>query len=311
MAPIVAAVLLASACARSDEPSRPEPPAPATVEPAPDPRPLEPAPADQPDEDEDVPSLAALVGELAPVPPRAGGTALGALLRCPHLYEDCSLASAAAYDESSRRWVSLEVEFGEGSAERAWLALVSPTETTVLHRDDLEVGAGYRVNLRELERAMRPYAALTTPPPMVTETAHATFSLNTYPVLAALAEPLEGKLLYLETSRDLDDPVAILWLVDRRTREKVELGRRPARRGPCDGGGYVCNVNGDSDAPCTDEELRAEGRLCVQPLGIRTVAVAPDRSSLFVLGIRQVAGHGGYPPFSWVVALPPDAATAP
>jgi hypothetical protein len=313
MGRILAAVLVAGACSRSDELRRPEPPAPSTVEPAgQDPGPPEPAPTAQPPVEADaVPSLDTLVGELEPVRLGDGGTALGSLLRCPNIYEDCSLASRAAYDESARRWVSLEVEFGEGTAESVRLALVTPGERTVVYDHDLEGDDAFRVNLRPLVRAMRPYAALTTARSIVTETAYATFSLNTYTVLAALADPLAGKLLYLETSTDLDDPVAILWLVDRGTLEKTELARRPTRRAPCDGDGYYCDAHADTDMPCTAEELRAEGRLCVEPLGIGTVAVAPDRSSLFVLGIRQVAGHGGYPPFSWAVALPPDASTPP
>ena len=33
--------------------------------------------------------------------------------------------------------------------------------------------------------------------------------------------------------------------------------------------------------------------------------VAIRENTLAVLGTRQVAGHGGYPGFSWVVSLPP------
>ncbi len=71
------------------------------------------------------------------------------------------------------------------------------------------------------------------------------------------------------------------------------------RPGPCDGDGYWCE---EAEEECDDAGLRAEGRLCVQPFGIDAVAVADG--TLALRGTTQIAGHGGYPGFHWVVPLP-------
>ena len=133
----------------------------------------------------------------------------------------------------------------------------------------------------------------------MTGSARRSFSIVELPVLVSLGGALAGSHLWIETSTDLDHPEHILTRVDGATR--VELGRRVAELAPCDGDGWYCEADPDHD--CTPAQLRAEGRLCVAPVGIDGVAIAGG--TLVVVGTVAVAGHGGYPPFHWVVPLTP------
>ncbi len=179
--------------------------------------------------------------------------------------------------------------------ERLRLARVTPTTTEVLFEDEPspEATAALRTRLREHRRATRPNE-------LVRERATATFSLDEYAPLVGLGAPLDRWLLFVETTNDLDRPEHVLHLIARDGSARHELARRPAPLGPCDGGGYYCERTQDE---CDEAGLRAEGRLCIQPASLAHVAVADG--TLALLGGVHVAGHGGYPATSWVVALPP------
>ena len=192
-------------------------------------------------------------------------------------------------------WVVREVSHSEAGVERLRLARVTPTTTEVLFEDEPspEATAALRTRLREHRRATRPNE-------LVRERATATFSLDEYAPLVGLGAPLDRWLLFVETTNDLDRPEHVLHLIARDGSARHELARRPAPLGPCDGGGYYCERTQDE---CDEAGLRAEGRLCIQPASLAHVAVADG--TLALLGGVHVAGHGGYPATSWVVALPP------
>lgn len=267
------------------------PAAPAAPEPPPEPPPAH-------------PTFDALLPELASSPAERVGVLSSALASCPAprgadddalsiYYDECRIGSTFARERDA--WVVLEVSHSEAGVERLRLARVTPTTTEVLFEDEPspEATAALRTRLREHRRATRPNE-------LVRERATATFSLDEYAPLVGLGAPLDRWLLFVETTNDLDRPEHVLHLIARDGSARHELARRPAPLGPCDGGGYYCERTQDE---CDEAGLRAEGRLCIQPASIAHVAVADG--TLALLGGVHVAGHGGYPATSWVVALPP------
>jgi hypothetical protein len=272
------------------------PAAPSAAEPPPTPPPAAPPPAH--------PTLEALLPELASSPAERVGVLSSALERCPAprgtgddalsiYYDECRIGSTFGRERDA--WVVLEVSHSEGGVERLRLARVTPTTSEVLFEDEPspEATAALRTRLRDHRRAARPNE-------LVRERATASFSLDEYAPLVGLGAPLERWLLFVETTNDLDRPEHVLHLIARDGSARHELARRPAPLGPCDGGGYYCERTQDE---CDEDGLRAEGRLCIQPASIAHVAVADG--TLALLGSVHVAGHGGYPATSWVVALPP------
>jgi hypothetical protein len=266
------------------------PAAPAAPEPPPEPPPAH-------------PTFDALLPELASSPAERVGVLSSALASCPApradddalsiYYDECRIGSTFARERDA--WVVLEVSHSEAGVERLRLARVTPTTTEVLFEDEPspEATAALRTRLREHRRATRPNE-------LVRERATATFSLDEYAPLVGLGAPLDRWLLFVETTNDLDRPEHVLHLIARDGSARHELARRPAPLGPCDGGGYYCERTQDE---CDEAGLRAEGRLCIQPASLAHVAVADG--TLALLGGVHVAGHGGYPATSWVVALPP------
>lgn len=211
-------------------------------------------------------------------------------------YERCGIGTTMAYDADRGLWVVLAVDRGEGGPEAFTLHEATAAGSREVFSGPVEPAA-----IDSLRSRLAPLGALPAPTNIVTSCALAEYSLGAYVPLVGLGGPLEGWLLYLETTEDLDRPEHVLWLVSSDGARRHELGRRPAQTGPCDGGGYHCEA---TDSECSAAELRAEGRLCVEPAGIELVAVADD--ALALLGGIVVAGHGGYPSFFWVVALPSE-----
>jgi hypothetical protein len=215
--------------------------------------------------------------------------------------DDCMIDSAAVWDPAGLRWIVLEVDGSEGGPEAARLIAATPGGDTVLASHAID-----RAGLGVLRRATRPFSRLSAPTDRVSEASSTEFSSSTFATLVALDGPLTGWLLGLSTNDDLDHPEHVLRLLRREDGLEVELARRAAELTPCDGDGWTCAAHPDA-AECTAAELRAEGRLCVQPQSIGFVGLSDDGSSLLVLGIRIVAGDGGYPAHHWVVSmvLPP------
>lgn len=210
-------------------------------------------------------------------------------------YEGCQPPATAAYDASAGAWIVLDVDYSEGGAEGYALSLSTPSAERSLRSAGVEPAA-----IEALSRELATHAA---PPPaqLVTKWAEAQFSLNAYAPLVELGGPLEGWRLWIATNDDLDHPEHVLWIVSRDGTRAHTLGRRSATTGPCDGGGYWCEA---TRSQCDAAGLRAEDRLCIQPLGIERVAFA--EGTIAIQGTVQVAGHGGYPGFHWVARLPDD-----
>lgn len=236
----------------------------------------------------------AIGGALATCPPPRGASddAMG------EFYEGCLVRSMASWDDREHRWTILDVHASEGGIERIVVLTATADGESEVLATDLSPAALQR--LRSVLRRARGRSAN-----LVTEVVLTDFSLGQYAPLVSLGGPLAGMRLYLETIADLDAPEHVLWLLDA-SGGRTELSRRPAEHTPCDGGGWWCEAAGAEEEECTPQQLRAEGRLCVEPWGIEGVAAA--EGTLVVLGTRQVAGHGGYPPFHWVVRLPDAAA---
>lgn len=249
------------------------------------------------------PTFESLRSELAPRSTERVGSLSSALSTCPAprgtdhdalivYYDECRVTSTFGHERDA--WIVLEVSHSEAGVDHLRLARITPTARELLFDEEPtpEHTAALRARMRDHRRATRPNE-------LVREHATATFSLDEYAPLVGLAAPLAAWLLHLETTNDLDRPEHVLHLIARDGSTRHELARRPAERGPCDGDGYYCERTQDE---CDEAGLRAEGRLCILPAGITHVAVADG--TLALLGGTHVAGHGGYPAFSWVVALP-------
>lgn len=234
-----------------------------------------------------------LVPELMSVAPQARLVPLDRIAAsCPPFvddvswYEECEVQDTLA--RTPEGWLLLTSDRSEGGLE-----------TLFVHLDHREIFTG-GFDGDSVDRVRELFAGHSDAAPanVITEVAGAEFSLNEYAPLVGLGGPLTPWLLWLEPVQDLDRPEWVLWLIARDDLTKHELARRPANVTPCDGGGWYCGPDEDE---CTAAQLRAEGRLCVQPIGIDVVAV--HEGSLALMGTRQVAGHGGYPPMHWVVQL--------
>jgi hypothetical protein len=189
----------------------------------------------------------------------------------------------------------LDVDASEGGSESFVLLTARPDGETELARGTFD-----RAGRARLTQASHRWRSVTPPTDRIGASARQEFSSSGLVALASLTPPLEGEL-WLHTSTDLDHPEHTLtWI--RPDGSRVELGRRAASLGPCDGDGMTCAATGWED--CTMEQMRAENRLCVLPVGMNSVLLAPDGASIAILGTVAVAGDGGYPPFHWVVAWP-------
>lgn len=221
------------------------------------------------------------------------------LARCPDAdAEGCIVLRAAGYDAATREWVVLDLDASEGGVESFRLVGASHTAERVV----LE-GALDRPQAAALRRALRRYGALALPRTLVRAVAETEHSLNTYAPLVALEG---GAVLWIETR--YEPPEHVLHLMRRDGAGDRVLDRRSASRVPCHpelGHPELGQCAGDDGAQdeerCTDEALASRGELCVEPLSIEHVLRSPDGSSLLVLGTRQVAGHGGYPQYHWIV----------
>ena len=251
---------------------------------------------------QDAPTWAELRDSLEPVVPAAARTPRTALDDCPapastsedaliDFYEGCVIRPMAIRERDA--WLVLRTNSSEGGIEQVFLHRARPGAA-----DEVVVtGALEPELLRRVRTTLS--RARSSVPSIVTGSASVEFSLSAYPVLVALGAPLEGSLLFLETTLDLDHPEHVLRLV-RRDGTELELARQPARLTPCDGDGWSCHDGNDDD--CAPEELRAEQRLCVEPRSIDSVHVSGRE--LLVIGTVIVAGDGGYPSFDWAVQLP-------
>jgi hypothetical protein len=212
-------------------------------------------------------------------------------------FDGCHLSTATAFDPRSGQFSMLIVDASEGGPEAFRLVRAG-------RADDPErvlQGPVEPETVEELHRRVRDAGPLMALPSLRDEASWSAFSLNRYAPLVTLAAPLRGWTVYIESARDLDRPEHVLWLVARDGSVAHALDRRPAPLGPCDAEGHWCRR---TQAECGAEGLRSEGRLCVLPLGIDAVYVSPSGHLLAVTGTVQVAGHGGYPGFGWVAALP-------
>ena len=253
-------------------------------------------------------SFESLVTRIEPTQPGPTLTLQAAVESCPpphgtdrdarlDWFDTCDLRSTLAHDREGSRWVGLVVDYSEGGPEGFVLWEWTPRRERELLRAEvspLEVG-----NL--LRRVQR--ERLVAAENIVRGAATTLFSLNEYAPLVELGAPLAGWRLWIETTDDLDRPEHVAWLFSAEG-TRHELARRVGELGPCDGDGFWCEA---TDAECDEAGLRAENRLCVLPVGVVRVAVAGG--TLGVLGGIQVAGHGGYPPFHWMISLPTGLGT--
>jgi len=258
-----------------------------------------PEPSNAPDD-----SLESLSARLSPVHVRPGPSLQASVEACPpptgtgddaflDWYEACGIGSALMHSRDGARWVGLAVDFSEGGPEGFVLwERRGRRERELLH------GEVDPANVARLLQHAGRTTRLVTARSLVRATATTYYSLNEYPALVELGPPLEAWRVWLETTDDLDRPEWVLWLFAP-DGARHELARREAEVGPCDGGGWWCEETGDE---CDAAGLRAENRLCVLPASVTLVALAGRH--LGILGGVQVAGHGGYPPFHWITALP-------
>lgn len=251
------------------------------------------------------PTVEALLAALAPSSGRPWVALSDAMDTCPaprdqsddamlDWYGSCGIPQVAGWDARRRRWLVLDAAYSEGGLEAVTLVAASPTTDTVLLSSELGPDL-----ISQLATRLRPHTVAAVN--LITERADTTFSLSEFTVLVTLGGDLSGSHLYLETVVDLDHPQHVLWLLSP-SGQRIELARQPARYTACDGDGWYCEATGAEGEDCTPEELRAEGRLCVEPWSIH--GVAAEGGTLIVLGTRIVAGDGGYPAFHWVVRLP-------
>ncbi len=252
----------------------------------------------------DVPDAPIIVPRAVAIPEEAR-TLLGEIERIGHFFPTvhdawsacndeapgCDFVHALSYAPETHEWIAFDGDYSEGGLESIWVGRLTPTT----ERSILE-GSWNDARRRALRTTIMEVPNHPSIADLVDGRGSAEFSLNTYSPLVTLAPPLEGWALHIESTQT-DHAEYVMRLLKRDGSEMIELGRRPAQHGPCDGDGWGCEED------CTEEELREEVPVCVEPLGIGGVAISPDRESMFVDATIQVAGHGGYPPYRWVVAL--------
>lgn len=217
-------------------------------------------------------------------------------------YSECNLYGSARYDTRRDRWLVLQIDHSEGGPESFELASHTPTSKHAILRHEVAPR-----HVHALRRALRRRARFPEAANLVQALSPDYFSLNQFAPLVSLGGPLEGWLLYLHTSQDLERPEHVAWLIARDGSEIHELARKVAPTIPCDADGRWCFNTGEE---CDEDGLLAEGRLCVLQLGIDFVALSPDGTSLLVTGTEQVAGHGGAPGFVWNLAMPAGGVVA-
>ncbi|MFO0710240.1 MAG: hypothetical protein U0353_10395 [Sandaracinus sp.] len=278
----------------STAPTAPESPEPAASEPT-----IASSTAPQ-----STPTIAELRGTLAAVTPSPPRAPRAALADCPPpsdasddalqaFSESCSIRPMAMRERDA--WLVLRADSSEGGVESVFVMRTRPGED-----DETVVGGALAPTLLpQVRAALR--RARTSARSIVARAATTQFSLSEYPVLVELGAPLDGALLFLETTVDLAHPEHILRFVGADGTE-VELGRADATLVACDGDGWTCHQGADEGDDCTADDLRAEGRLCVEPWSIDSVHVSGRE--LLVIGTVIVAGDGGYPSFHWASRLP-------
>ncbi len=214
-------------------------------------------------------------------------------------YGVCAVDEVAAF-EAPGSFVLLTADFEESGH-----ATVFVTRDDGTHQEQLLSFGAFGRSEAPLQRRLRRFARLPTLPNLISARSFEQFSLNEYPVLVRLSGPLDGWLLWLETT-GIEDREQRLHLMRSDGTDDRVVSTRPAEVGPCGGDGYWCEINNtDPDADCTDAVLEAEGGLCALPTSISYVAVAPN-GLIAVTGSHMVPGHGGYPPSHWVTMLPED-----
>lgn len=243
-----------------------------------------------------------LAEALAACPPARGDGEESEL----DFYDACQLPSTMAF-AAGVGWVILDVDHGEGGPEAFILRTVPVSELGELgpSREIMRAGLSPE-SVDALRHAIEEFETATPADNLVIDGATLGFSLGEYVPLAGLRAPLGDQALMIRPNEDLDDPEWTLTMTGRESSPQVVVATHVADLGACDGGGYWCE---ETQAECDDAGLRAEGRLCILPVHIDTVAHA--RGTLAIQGIVVVAGHGGYPPFSWVVRLPEELRPEP
>lgn len=213
-------------------------------------------------------------------------------------YEGCDLRETLA--RGRRGWQALQIDWEEGGPGQVHLVVGDA------RRRRERIGGDVTPARVEAIRAALGAPGIQPARDRVGRGIPVEFSLGSHHPLVELEGT--GWLLWLETVDDLDAPEWVAWLVSPDGRTRHQLARRPADLGPCDGGGYWCEATG---AECDAAGLRAEGRLCVLPLGVRRVAI--HERSLALLGSVMVAGHGGMPGLTWFLRAPlaPDTTPPP
>ncbi|MBO6936430.1 MAG: hypothetical protein JJ863_15770 [Deltaproteobacteria bacterium] len=211
-------------------------------------------------------------------------------------YEQCQIHDTIA--RTDRGWLVLQVDRDDGGIHALHLF-----EGNARRKRERVAGEPTPRNVEALRRWMsRP--ALQPVADRIGRAAQLEFSLGSYHPLVELEG--SGWLLWAQTVHDLDDPEWVLWLVSPDGETRHELARRPAELGACDGGGHWCE---STDSECDDVGLRAEGRLCVLPLGLYRVAI--HERELALLGSVNEAGHGLMGGLTWIAPLPEAFASAP
>jgi hypothetical protein len=221
---------------------------------------------------------------VADCPPHRGQGPPG-----PEWFQECRLRSMLA--RTRRGWLALEIDWEESGVGELHLIEGDAAGQTERIGGDLTPR-----RLEALRSALNGTDAHALDD-QIGRVVAMDFSLGTYHPLAELED--SEWLLWVETTQDLDDPEWVLWLVSQDGETKHEVARREAELGPCDGGGYWCER---TQAPCDAAAMRAEGRLCVLPLGLRRVAIHGDEMAL--IGSVMIPGHGGMPQLTWFVGLP-------
>lgn len=213
----------------------------------------------------------------------------------PEWYQECDLQEMLA--RTRRSWLALAIDWEEGGIGEVHLI-----EGDARSRTE-RIGGGFTPRRLEALRSSLSAADAQALDDRIGRVVVMEFSLGSYHPLAELTD--SEWLLWAETTQDLDDPEWVLWLVSPDGEIRHEIARREAELGACDGGGYWCNA---TQAECDDAGLRAEGRLCVLPLGLSRVAL--HGNELALIGSVMVAGHGGMPSLTWFATLPEGSAAS-